>query len=96
MKLDVLDSFESITACVGYLIDDKETEKIPLDLGKIDSGIYKDFDGWNSQIEDVKNYSELPKPCRDYIEFIEDWVGVPIKLVSVGPDRESTIEKNPQ
>jgi adenylosuccinate synthase len=95
MKLDVLSSFESITACVGYLIDDKETEEIPFDLGKIDSGIYKDFDGWNSQIEDLRNYDDLPIQCKNYISFIEDYLNIPIKLVSVGPDRESTIEKNP-
>jgi adenylosuccinate synthase len=96
MKLDVLTSFDSITACVGYLIDDVETNQVPFSLDEIDSGVYKDFDGWYSQIDNVKKYSNLPKACREYIEFIEKWVGVPIKLVSVGPDRESTIEKNPQ
>jgi adenylosuccinate synthase len=44
----------------------------------------------------MKSYSDLPKNCKKYIEYVEKYVGVPIKLVSVGPDREATIEKNPQ
>jgi adenylosuccinate synthase len=96
MKLDVLDTFNDIKVCTGYIVNGGDTSQVPYNYDDIVTPIYENFDGWNTQIGDMKKYSDLPKNCRKYIEFIEKYVGVPIKLVSVGPDREATIEKNPQ
>ena len=88
--------FNDIKVCTGYIVDGGDTSQVPYNYDDIVAPIYENFDGWNTQIGDVKSYSGLPKDCKKYIEFIEKYLGVPIKLVSVGPDRESTIEKNPQ
>ena len=95
MKLDVLDTFNDIKVCTGYIVNGGGTSQVPYNYDEIVIPIYDDFHGWHTQVGNMKNYSDLPKNCRKYIEFIEKYVGVPIKLVSVGPDREATIEKNP-
>jgi adenylosuccinate synthase len=95
MKLDVLTSFNDIKICTGYIVDGGDTSQVPYNYDDIVTPIYEDFDGWHTQVGNLKTYSDLPKNCKKYIEFVEKYVGVPIKLVSVGPDREATIEKNP-
>ena len=96
MKLDVLDTFNDIRVCTGYIVDGGDTSQVPYNYDEIVTPIYEDFDGWHTQVGNIKNYSDLPKNSKEYIEYVEKYVGVPIKLVSVGPDREATIEKNPQ
>jgi adenylosuccinate synthase len=96
MKLDVLDTFNDIKVCTGYIVNGGGTSQVPYSYDEIVSPIYDDFHGWHTQVGNMNNYSDLPKNCKKYIEFIEKYVGVPIKLVSVGPDREATIEKNPR
>ena len=96
MKLDVLDTFNDIKVCTGYIVNGGGTSQVPYSYDEIVSPIYENFDGWHTQIGNMRNYSDLPKNCKKYIEFIEKYLGVPIKLVSVGPDREATIEKNPR
>ena len=96
MKLDVLDTFNDIRVCTGYIVDGGDTSQVPYNYDEIVTPIYEDFDGWHTQVGNMKNYSDLPKNSKEYIEYVEKYVGVPIKLVSVGPDREATIEKNPQ
>ena len=96
MKLDVLDTFNDIRVCTGYIVDGGDTSQVPYNYDEIVTPIYEDFDGWHTQVGNMKNYSDLPKNSKKYIEYVEKYVGVPIKLVSVGPDREATIEKNPQ
>jgi adenylosuccinate synthase len=96
MKLDVLTSFNDIKVCTGYIVSGGETSQVPYNYDEIVTPIYEDFDGWHTQVCNMKSYSDLPKNCKKYIEYVEKYVGVPIKLVSVGPDREATIEKTPQ
>jgi adenylosuccinate synthase len=96
MKLDVLDTFNDIKVCTGYIVNGGGTSQVPYSYDEIVSPIYDDFHGWYTQVGNMKSYSDLPKNCKKYIEYVEKYVGVPIKLVSVGPDREATIEKNPQ
>ncbi len=90
-KADVLDEFDTIKVAVGYKINGEETRDFPYSLeGKIEP-IYKEFKGWKCKISDMKNESELPKELMEYIAFIEKETGVPVKVVSVGPDRSATI-----
>ena len=96
MKLDVLDTFNDIKVCTGYIVNGGGTSQVPYSYDEIVTPIYEDFDGWYTQVGNMKSYSDLPKNCKKYIEYVGKYVGVPIKLVSVGPDREATIEKNPQ
>ena len=92
MKADVLSGFDTIEICTAYNIDGIETDTLPFDLnlGNI-KPIYKSFKGWTEDISKIRKEEELPIEVHNYISFIEEFVGVPIKLISVGPDRSETI-----
>ncbi len=92
MKADVLSGFNTIKVCTSYSIGGIETNTLPFDLnsGNI-KPIYKSFKGWNEDISKVTKEEELPIELHNYVSFIEDFVEVPIKLISVGPDRSETI-----
>lgn len=91
MKSDVLDSFETIKACVAYKIDGEEVDYLPYSLeGKIEP-IYKEIPGWKTDLTKIKSEADFPKEFKNYIDFLEKELGARIKIVSVGPDREQTI-----
>ncbi len=96
MKADVLDMFEEIKVAVKYEINGIETEELPFD-GTSDNieinPIYKTFSGWQQKLDKIDSFEELPTNLSDYIKFIEKETGVPVKIVSVGPDRSETIVK---
>ncbi|MBO7438801.1 MAG: adenylosuccinate synthase [Bacteroidales bacterium] len=90
-KGDVLNDFDTIKVCVEYEIDGKRTMSMPFDSSEDAKPIYKEFKGWKTDISTATKESDLPKELMDYIKFIEDFVKVPVKMVSVGPDRNATI-----
>ena len=89
-KLDVLDSFKEIKACINYEVDGKTTSFKSRLLHKA-KPIYKSFEGWDCSLEKCKNYADLPKNAKDFLEYIESYVGVKIGLISNGPNREDLI-----
>ncbi len=89
MKIDVLNDFDTIKVCTGYKYNGETIDYLPMDIENVEP-VYKEFKGWNCQI-DTNNYDELPQKIKDYISFIEKETEVPIKIVSVGPEREKTI-----
>ena len=93
MKSDCLDSFETIKVCTSYIIDGKETSIFPFETQAEITPVYKEFKGWNCDLTGIRKESDLPKEFKDYIKFMEDFLGVPIKIISLGPDREATIER---
>ena len=90
MKSDVLDTFNVIKACVAYRVDGVETDRFPFDLSKAEP-IYAELPGWQTDMSGMKSEDEFPEEFNAYLTFLEDELGVPIKIVSVGPDREQTI-----
>ncbi|MCQ2216895.1 MAG: adenylosuccinate synthase [Paludibacteraceae bacterium] len=92
MKSDVLDGFDTIKACVAYNLNGVETDEFPFDVteGEL-TPIYKEFKGWKKDMTKTKSEDEFPAEFNDYIDFLEDYLEVPIKIVSVGPDRQQTI-----
>ncbi len=92
-KLDVLDTFSEIKICTAYQLDEKQIINFPADLKSLTQcqPIYITLPGWNVPTHDITSYHKLPENARKYIETIESIVGIPITLVSVGPDREQTI-----
>ncbi|MBS5064703.1 MAG: adenylosuccinate synthase [Hungatella hathewayi] len=90
--LDVLGYLEELPVCVGYEIDGKVTRDFPTTV-KLEKAkpVYTTLPGWKCEIRGIKSYEELPKECRDYIEFIEKELGVPITMVSNGPGRDEII-----
>ena len=91
-KLDVLDTFEEIKACIGYKVNGEETPFKSRLLHKAEP-IYKDFKGWNCSLADCENYDSLPDKAKDFLNFIENFVGVKISLISNGPNREDLIHR---
>ncbi|MDR1056798.1 MAG: adenylosuccinate synthase [Prevotellaceae bacterium] len=90
-KSDVFDTFDTIKVCVAYSIKGKETTMFPFELNDDVIPVYKEFKGWKKEISKLRKYDELPAELKDYIKFIEDYIGVPLKIISVSPNRDETI-----
>lgn len=90
--VDALGYLDEIPMCVGYEIDGEVTKDFPVTY-KLEKAkpVFKKFKGWKCDIRGIRNYDELPKECRDYIEAIEAEIGVPITMVSNGPKRHDII-----
>ncbi len=93
MKSDVLDNFQTIKACVAYKVNGQEVKELPFDMNENVEPIYKEVKGWNTDLTKVRSEEEFPTELKEYILFLEKELEVPIKVVSVGPDREQTIFK---
>ena len=91
MKVDVLNEFDTIRVATAYRIDGVETTEFPFETGGEITPVYRDFKGWKQNINHIRRWDEFPKELKEYIEFIEKECGVPVVIVSVGPDREATI-----
>ena len=92
-KIDVLSGIEEIMVCTAYKHGDKIVEDFPAYLeNEIPyEPVYESWPGWDEDISDCRNYDELPINAQKYIARIEDLVGVPAKIISVGPDRQEAI-----
>ncbi|WP_298611330.1 adenylosuccinate synthase [uncultured Odoribacter sp.] len=91
MKSDVLDSFDTIKACVAYKINDEITEEFPYEVTEGIEPVYEEFPGWKTDMTKMTSEDEFPEEFNAYVSFIEEQTGVPVKIVSVGADREQTI-----
>ncbi len=91
-KADVLDSFEELKVCTAYNINGEQKEEVPFQMTRVNiDPAYKSFDGWNTDSTQIKDAAELPINMSTYIEFINKYVGAPVKFVSNGPGREQII-----
>ena len=93
MKSDCLDDFETIKVCTSYKVDGKETDQVPFDIAAKIEPVYTEFPGWKKDLTGVRKESGLPQEFKNYIKFMEDYLGVPISIISLGPEREATIER---
>jgi len=91
MKSDVLDSFETIKACVSYNVNGEETEDLPFDISEGFEPVYVELPGWKSDMTKMRSEDEFPEEFNNYITFLEEELGVPVAIVSLGPDRAQTI-----
>jgi adenylosuccinate synthase len=92
-KLDVLDGIESLKLCTGYKIDGRDVDIFPVGAEEAAAcvPVYEEMPGWTESTVGAKSMDELPAAARAYIKRIEELVGVPVDMVSTGPDREETI-----
>jgi adenylosuccinate synthase len=90
-KADVMSGFPSIKVCTAYRIDGKITDEIPFNVDAHIEPVYTELPGWESDIKDLRHYNDLPRPLKSFINFIENGTGVPVSMISVGPDREEAI-----
>lgn len=91
MKADVLDTIDTIKVAVAYEVDGKVTDRIPYDTYAEITPVYKDFKGWKRDLTKVTAEEDLPFEFMNYVRFIEKEIGIPIKIISLGPDRDQTI-----
>ena len=91
MKSDVLDSFDTIKACVAYKINGEETDEFPFDICDGVEPVYVEIPVWKTDMTQMTSEDEFPEEFNAYVSFLEEELGVPVKIVSVGPDREQTI-----
>jgi len=92
-KLDVLDGMESLQVGVGYLMDGERYDILPVGAEELAQcePVYEEVPGWSQSTVGVKRYEDLPEAARSYLKMIERVCGVPIDMISTGPDREETI-----
>ena len=90
--LDALGYLDEIKVCTGYEIDGKVTHNFPAPYKlKYAKPVYETLPGWKCDISNIKNYSDLPEECKNYIKFAEEYIGIPIKILSNGPSRDNII-----
>ncbi len=94
MKSDVLDGFDEVKACVAYSVNGTETREMPFELNDSVKPCYKTLKGWKEDMTTMTSEDQFSTEFRDYMSFIEEYLGVPIRIVSVGPDRAQTIVRN--
>lgn len=91
-KADVLDGFEELQICTEYKIDGRESKEIPLRLDRVKcEPLYQGFAGWNIQTSAIKTFESLPEKMKAYIDFINNYLGVEVKYISNGPEREQLV-----
>ncbi|MEG2083275.1 MAG: adenylosuccinate synthetase, partial [Oscillospiraceae bacterium] len=90
--LDALSYLDEIPVCVGYNLDGRMTKHFPT-TGKLRRAtpVLKVMKGWKSDIRGIREFDKLPQECRDYVLFAEEYIGVPITMISNGPRREDII-----
>lgn len=92
MKADILSGFETIKVCTHYMYQGKKIDYLPYDHSpELLSPFYTDLKGWNQDLTGLNNAEQMPNALNEYVAFIERETGVPISIVSVGPDRTQTL-----
>ena len=92
-KIDVLTGIDTWKVCVGYDVDGTIYDYVPSDQAVVAKAkpVYKEFAGWTEDISKMTSYDQLPQNCKDYVSFIEQFTGVRVSMISVGPDRVNNI-----
>ncbi len=93
MKSDVLGVFEHINVCTHYLIDGQKVTEFPFDVTDLNiEPIYEKLEGWNCDLTALESYNDSPKALKDYVTYLEQQLNIPIRVISVGPDRKQTLQ----
>lgn len=93
MKSDVLDTFDTIKACVAYKVNGEIIDYFPYDVTEGVEPVYVELPGWQTDLTKLTDENEFPEEFNAYLDFLEEELETPIKFVSVGPDRKQTIER---
>ena len=93
MKSDVLDTFPVIKACTSYKVNGVETRDFPFDITEGIEPVYVEMPGWQTDMTHYTSEAEFPEAFSNYIKFLEAELETPITIISIGPDREQTIER---
>ena len=91
MKADVMNDFDTIKVAEAYEIDERRVTEFPYDIQDDVKPVYREFKGWKTDLKQVRRYEDFPAEFKTYVEYIERETGVPVAIISVGPDRDETI-----
>ena len=91
MKSDVMNDFDTIKVAEAYEIDGRRVTEFPYDIQDDVKPVYREFKGWKTDLKQVRRYEDFPAEFKTYVEYIERETGVPVAIISVGPDRDETI-----
>jgi adenylosuccinate synthase len=96
-RLDVLDQLPTIKVCTAYQLDGEQTHSLPASGAALFRArpVYEERPGWNEDTSGVRRFRDLPENARAYVRRIEELLGAPVHLVSVGPEREQAIPIKP-
>jgi adenylosuccinate synthase len=96
-RLDVLDSFPSIKICTSYKLNGAVTDRFPTSIAALEKcqPVYEEMPGWQCRTTDMRRFSELPKAAKEYVKRLEELMGCPIDIISIGPRREESITIRP-
>ena len=95
MKGDVLSVFDEIKACTHYIIEGREVTDFPFDINDHDiTPVYDNIPGWNKDLTKLGQLEEAPETFKSYVDYLEKQLNVPIRVVSVGPDRKQTLSNS--
>jgi adenylosuccinate synthase len=92
-KADVLDAFEELSVCTSYGIDGKQEKAVPYQMAKMPiAPHYEQFAGWKTDITKIRDNASLPEEMKNYIAFINQYLGVNVSYISNGPERDQIIK----
>ena len=93
MKSDVLGIFEYINVCTHYLINGEKVTDFPYDVTDLDiEPVYEQLEGWHCDLTELEDFATAPAPLKDYVTYLQAQLNVPIRVISVGPDRKQTLQ----
>lgn len=91
-KTDVLDNLKELNVCNGYKIGSEEKSFVPFQMNRVDiKPVYQSFEGWKQDITTIKSYADLPEKMKQYIDYLNKFLKVPVKYISNGPNREQIV-----
>ena len=94
-KIDVMNQLETIQAATHYQYEGKETGELPYDLCTVDiTPVLKSYPGWKQDLDQAKDYEDLPKAAKTFIAFVEEQLNVPVTMISTGPERHKLITRD--
>lgn len=94
-KLDILSGFERLKICTSYQAGDEIHQTLPMGPGNLGGmkGIYEELPGWNTDLTSIRHWDDLPQAAQGYVKTLESLVGVPVTIISVGPERSQVIQR---
>jgi len=91
-KADILDNLDELNVCTGYKVNGEEKSYVPFQMNKVNiEPMYKSFEGWKTDITAMTDYNTLPRQMKNYIEFLNGFLKVPVKYISNGPGRDQIV-----
>ncbi|HEY8057472.1 MAG TPA: adenylosuccinate synthetase, partial [Acidimicrobiales bacterium] len=96
-KLDIFDTLDAVKVCVAYDVDGERHEQLPYHQSELFHArpVYEELPGWREDLSDATELHDLPAKAQEYLTFLEEQIGVPIRLVGVGPGRTQFVQRVP-